>query len=116
MPIRQEAMGEPEMARGQASWQTPPMTCQYEYRTVPMAPAIGATSKKNEGIQAASYLQGIIDEYAVDEWEFYRVDTFVVEQPPGCLGILTGKTVGQRTSHYVATFRRVMRDAVLIDD
>ncbi|MEO1697958.1 MAG: DUF4177 domain-containing protein [Planctomycetota bacterium] len=82
------------------------MTCQYEYRTVPMAPTITAHSKKNDGVEAASYLQSVIAQNAVDGWEFYRVDTFSVQQPSGCLAVLAGRNAGEHTTYYVATFRR----------
>jgi len=76
----------------------------YQYKTVPVAPAIGVASKKKQGHQAAAHLQSVLDEHAVDGWEFFRIDTFDVHRPAGCLAIFGEGT--EVTAYYVATFRR----------
>ena len=75
----------------------------YEYFMVQIPPNIQV--KQSSGQDAAAYLQGAVNNYASQGWEFYRVDTIGVVVSPGCLGALLG---GQQSSvqYYVMTFRR----------
>jgi len=75
----------------------------YEYKTVEL-PANIAGSASGKG-EAARTLQAVIDQHAVDGFEFYRVDSFTVSRPQGCL--LGGQQ--QITAYNVVTFRRPKR-------
>jgi hypothetical protein len=61
-----------------------------------------------KGFEAAEYLQGIVNRFATNGWEFYRVDEIGVQVAPGCLGLLMGIRAETR-SLYVVTFRRVLK-------
>ena len=51
-----------------------------------------------------SYLERLVQDYASQGWEFYRVDTITVVIAPGCLGILFGERAQSR-HYYIVTFR-----------
>ena len=74
----------------------------YEYKMKQLPPSIQATNKQQMETIAASLLQNMVDEHAVDGWEFFRVDQFMVIEPTGCLN--SGKEA--RVPYYVVTFRR----------
>jgi hypothetical protein len=57
---------------------------------------------KGQGDEAARYLEEITNREASDGWEFQRVDTMTVLEPPGCLGGNQPK----ETAVYIMTFRR----------
>ena len=79
---------------------------EYEYRCAEI-PA-NLFSKKGKNV-AAKALKNLIVQGAVDGFEFYRVDTFSVERPAGCLSF-GGVHV---TTYNVVTFRRpVVRGAL----
>jgi len=63
-----------------------------------------AGQASNDGL-AAGYLQSIVNNYARQGWEFYRVDSIGVYNPPGCLLALLGQS-GTYLQYYVVTFRR----------
>lgn len=73
----------------------------YEYKMIQIPPTI-EVDRKSMHKAAAVYLQGIVDENAVDGWEYYRVDTIGVKEKPGCFS-QSMVTV----NHYVVTFRRL---------
>ena len=77
----------------------------YKYQMVQAPPAILVKSKEHTGGEAATYLQGIVNQMAEQGWEFYRVDPIGVQVQPGCLAGLLGQSVQERT-YYVVTFRR----------
>lgn len=79
---------------------------RYEYRMEQIPPTIVVQEAK--GREAADYLQRIVNRLANDGWEFFRVDEVGVHVAPGCLGVLMGVR-GETQSHYVVTFRRVVR-------
>ena len=79
---------------------------QYRYKMVQIPPNIEVSAGSSTRGKAASYLESIVNEYAVDGWEFYRVDTIGVVVPPGCLGGLLGMPT-THTNYYVVTFRRL---------
>ena len=76
----------------------------YEYFMVQVPPRIEVKRDTGQG-EAAAYLQGIVNQYAGQGWEFYRVDTLGVHQNPGCLGALMGQKQ-VTTVYYVVSFRR----------
>ena len=77
----------------------------YEYRMVPLA----LTVSGNDANAASSYLEGVVGEQAASGWEFYRIDSFEVHRPQGCLNTITMGMLGQgeaTAAVQVATFRR----------
>jgi hypothetical protein len=78
---------------------------QYKYKMVQVPPHI-FVGEVEEGIEAAAYLQRLVNKRARDGWEFFRVDTLGVKTIPGCLGMLLGQR-GQVIHYYVVTFRKV---------
>lgn len=77
----------------------------FEYKMVQVPPNIAVEMKKHKGNEAAAYLESIVNEYAAQSWDFYRVDMIGVALQPGCLGALSGKKEEQ-TQYYVITFRK----------
>jgi hypothetical protein len=77
----------------------------YEYKMVQIPPNIIVKSKDWQGQEAAYYLQELVDQYAAQGWEFYRVDTIGIVRKPGCLASLFGKQA-EFFEYYVVTFRR----------
>jgi len=78
----------------------------YEYHMVQVPPTISVKAGQGGGA-AAYYLQEIVDKFAQDGWEFYRIETIgVLEQPGcGCLAALLGIRAQVR-EQYVVVFRR----------
>lgn len=74
----------------------------YEYKMKQLPPSIQARTKNQMESIAANLLQTMVDEHAIDGWEFFRVDQFMVIEPTGCLN--AGKE--GRVPYYVVTFRR----------
>lgn len=74
----------------------------YEYKMKQLPPSIQANNRNEMQTIAANLLQTLVDEYAVDGWEFFRVDQFLVVEPIGCSN--SGKEA--RVPYYVVTFRR----------
>jgi hypothetical protein len=78
---------------------------EFDYKMVQAPPVIEAASKGATGQEAAAYLESVVNRYASQGWEFYRVDQIGVMRRPGCLGALLGMGE-QATLYYVITFRR----------
>ena len=76
----------------------------YAYRTVPFA---GVTKErdKTKGKTLASQLDGLINSYAKNGWEFYRVDHLTIIINNGCIAALLGNPYSTQT-YDVVTFRR----------
>jgi hypothetical protein len=75
---------------------------EYEYRMIQAAPAVQASKVGPKGQEAAKYLERVVNEGAVDGWEFYRMDSLSEHRPAGCLGIGQPEV----NQYYVVTFRR----------
>jgi hypothetical protein len=76
----------------------------FKYKMVQIPPNISIQMKTHRGNEAAEYLEGVVNTYADQGWEFYRIDSVGVHQEPGCFGALTGDRA--RTDiYYVITFR-----------
>jgi hypothetical protein len=80
----------------------------YTYKMVQVPPTI--VIREQRGSEAAAYLEGVVNHYAAEGWEFYRVDSIGVVIPAGCLGELLGQSA-QRMEYYVVTMRRPLGDA-----
>jgi len=76
----------------------------YEYKMVQVPPNISVQMKDHKGNEAAKYLEQVVNEYASEGWEFYRIDSIGVQLQPGCMGALSGKKAEERI-YYVITFR-----------
>jgi hypothetical protein len=79
----------------------------YAYKMVPIPPDFEAGREAPGGQDVAACLERVVNEYARQGWEFYRVDAVRVRARPGCLGSLLG--FPERTVAYsVITFRRLV--------
>jgi len=76
----------------------------FEYKMVQIPPNISVEMKNHKGNEAAVYLEGVVNQYAREGWEFYRIDSVGVQLQPGCFGSLSGKKE-ESTLYYVITFR-----------
>jgi hypothetical protein len=73
---------------------------------IQIAPALVVSARAQQGQEAASYLEGIVNQWSAAGWEFYRIDTMSIYTPPGCLGALFGGNTSM-TNYYVVTFRQL---------
>lgn len=76
----------------------------FKYKMVQVPPNISVEMKNHTGNEAAVYLENVVNEYAEDGWEFYRIDSIGVEVQPGCLASLVGQKA-ESSTYYVITFR-----------
>lgn len=75
----------------------------YEYKMVQIPPNIKVSdSTGNEG---AVYLENCVNKYALQDWEFHRIDSIGVLVQPGCISSMLGKTP-EGTLYYIITFRK----------
>ncbi|OSN11679.1 hypothetical protein AU512_02055 [Lonsdalea iberica] len=74
----------------------------YRYKMVQIPPNISVKARDNKQGIAAQYLENVVNDYALDGWEFQRVDTIGIEEQPGCFS--TNKT--GVVNYYVITFRK----------
>lgn len=77
----------------------------YQYKMVQVPPSIEVQAKQHKGNEAAAYLEGVVNTYAKDGWEFYRVDAIGVNVKPGCIASLLGQKEVLHT-YYVVSFRK----------
>lgn len=78
---------------------------RWYYKCVPLPPDIAVAQEHRAETEAARHLEELIEAYAVDGWEFFRVATITVDILPGCLAGLLGNR-GESRRLYVVTFRR----------
>jgi hypothetical protein len=78
----------------------------YDYHMVQVPPNVSVKAGQSGGA-AAGYLEGIVDEFAAQGWEFYSIETIgILEQPGcGCLAAIFGVRAQMRET-YVVVFRR----------
>ena len=77
----------------------------FIYKMVQIPPNISVQAKEARGNEAAFYLEQVVNQWASQGWEFYRVDSIGVQTNPGCLGALFGaKSIV--VEYYVVTMRR----------
>ncbi|MTH46986.1 DUF4177 domain-containing protein [Intestinirhabdus alba] len=78
----------------------------YKYKMVQIPPNIVVNARKvNKNNAAAEYLEEVVNEMALEGWEFQRIDSIGVQEQPGCGSIFGGKQVGP-VNYYVITFRQ----------
>lgn len=77
----------------------------YIYKMVQVPPNIEVRAKEHRGNEAAAYLENVVNTYAEDGWEFYRIDTIGVSVKAGCLDALFGKK-DVLSSFYVISLRK----------
>ena len=80
-------------------------TIQYQYKMESMSTRFLKKKGMDFGQTAAFHLDEVVSAHAKQGWEFYRVVSLAVEQPPGCLGQLFGQTT-QSVPLHVVVFRR----------
>ena len=78
---------------------------RYEYKMIQINPSIEIKVKDFKGDEAAKYLESLINKYAEQEWEFWRIDLMGIITKPGCLGGLFGSKA-KITNYYIITFRK----------
>ena len=76
----------------------------YRYKMVQIPPNISVEQKGHKGDEAAAYLETVVNKYASQGWEFYRIDSIGVNLNPGCFGSIFGKKE-EDVLYYVITFR-----------
>ena len=78
----------------------------YKYKMVQIPPNIVVNARKvNKNNAAAEYLEEVVNEMALEGWEFQRIDSIGVQEQPGCGSLFGGKQVGP-VNYYVITFRQ----------
>jgi hypothetical protein len=77
----------------------------YRYKMVQIPPHIEVEEGTPTSGRAAAYLEEVVNDEAMDGWEFYRVDEIGVRINPGCLSALFGVPTQTRV-YYVITFRQ----------
>ncbi|WP_018466927.1 DUF4177 domain-containing protein [Calidithermus timidus] len=77
---------------------------RYEYKAVQLPKHISVNAR-NRDSAAAELIQGVINNFAAEGWEFYRIDTVTTVEPPGCLAALFGQK-DTYTPLNVVIFRR----------
>ena len=77
----------------------------FAYRMVQIPPNVLVRGNVTQGTEAASYLEGVVNQHASEGWEFFRVDPIGVQTQPGCLAGLLGHQATEIT-YYVITFRK----------
>lgn len=78
---------------------------KYQYKMLQIPPNI-ITTRKNLKTAAADYLEEVVNNYAEQGWEFYRIDSFSTEEAQGCF---SGGKLTMRI-HKVITFRKEIKD------
>jgi len=76
----------------------------FTYKMVQIPPTILVKSSIQQGTEAASYLESVVNQHAAEGWEFFRIDSVGVQTQPGCLASLFGHGPSEVT-YYVITFR-----------
>lgn len=65
---------------------------RYQYCVVPYFDQLVQGDFTNESAQAGSQqLQGLLNHYAGQGWEYYRTEEVVAHVNPGCFGSLFGR-------------------------
>lgn len=77
----------------------------YQYFMVQAPRTIAVQANVQRGQEAAGYLQNLVNQYAREGWEFYRVDSIGVVITQGCCAMFFGAKESM-TEYYVVTFRR----------
>jgi len=83
----------------------PPGIDRFEYKMVQIPPNISIEEGVPFGQRAANFLEAVVNKYARQGWEFYRIDPIGIHVNPGCFGALLGKT-STTTEFFVISFRR----------
>ena len=81
---------------------------EYQYKVVAIPRDVAVMKKlfsaTDPGATVAGYVEGVINQYAQEGWEFYRADEISVTERPGCLSLFgQGETV---TRYNLLVFRK----------
>lgn len=63
---------------------------EYKFVPFPAAQAAAGAAGQQAVAQATTQFAAMVRTHAQDGWEYYRLDSFPLIQPPGCLGALLG--------------------------
>jgi hypothetical protein len=63
---------------------------KYQYQVVPF---VGRIKSSQAAGEVSTQLQGLINQYAAQGWEFYQLCDVNIEVRPGCLASLFGARV-----------------------
>lgn len=80
-------------------------SAMYVYKMVQVPPNIEVKANKHRGNEAAVYLETVVNDYASEGWEFYRIDSIGVSVKAGCFDALKGHK-DSMASYYVISFRK----------
>lgn len=78
---------------------------KYEYKMVSVPKSIAVNSGNDLGATLADYVQNEVNKMANEGWEFYRADSYLVSELPGCLASLFGQSPNCET-YNLLTFRK----------
>src|SRR5436305_10547194 len=98
-PIETALASEPAVPRPTpAVATTSPARCQYRYHVVPFIGAMKSGFFSGDNAQTVSaQLNGLIDHYALQGWEFYSLEKVDIQITPGCIGQLLGQNASYIT-------------------
>ena len=77
----------------------------YQYKMVQVPPNVVIEAKAAKENAAANYLEGVVNHWAQQGWEFCSVETIGVIENPGCLRSLLGEKA-TAVDYYVVVFRK----------
>lgn len=78
---------------------------KYEYKMISVPKNIAIKNGRELGATLAEYVQNEVNKMADEGWEFYRADSYLVAELPGCLGALFGQNPNCET-YNLLTFRK----------
>ncbi len=81
---------------------------RFEYKMVQIPPNISIEEGVPFGQRAANFLEAVVNKYAQQGWEFFRVDPIGIHVEPGCLSSLFGASATTTTFHVVSFRRKVV--------
>ncbi|MCU8032724.1 MULTISPECIES: hypothetical protein [unclassified Shewanella] len=79
----------------------------FKYKMVQIPANITVQMKAHKGNEAAAYMEQVVNQWAADGWEFYRVDAVGVTLQPGCGGATSGKNA-ESSVYHVISFRKAV--------
>jgi hypothetical protein len=88
---------------------TPPLTvalatdtARYRYRVVSFMGTVQTGVFSKQDAQSVSHqLQNVIDEQAIQGWDYYSIEKVNIEVRPGCIGGLLGQSASYITSDQI---------------
>lgn len=81
----------------------------FKYKMVPVPKNLASKPGQDLGKALTEYVEKKVNDMAQKGWEFYRSDSYTVEELPGCLAALSGQR-GNVESYNLLTFRKSIAD------